>query len=649
MHNWRYNHINIADFPYYEGNDLGVTVTREGISVKIWAPKAQEVSFFIYRESQGGKPIRKDSLRFAGHGCWGIQLKGSFAGLYYTFKVRNKEWMNETPGVEARAVGINGKRGLFFIPEETDPENWGNDQPVSLVNPVDAILYEIHVRDFSVSPDSGMINKGKYLAFTEKGTKAPNGLATGIDHLKELGITHVHLLPVADFCTVDENFPDQKYNWGYDPLNFNAPEGSYTANPDSTSRITEFKQLVMSLHEAGIGVVLDVVYNHTGFTSRSWFNQTVPGYYYRQNPDGSFSDATGCGNEVASERPMVRKYIIDSVCYWAKEYHVDGFRFDLMGVLDIETMQAIRNALNKLRPGILLYGEGWSAASSPLEEKYRALKVNLHRLPGIACFNDDFRDAVKGNNFIGPAKGFISGKTLSEEPVKFGVAAACNHPQIVYAYVGSSSFPWATEPHQTVNYVSAHDNLTLFDKLQISNPGEDLPALKRMQLLAGALVLTSQGIPFLHAGIEFCRTKHGDHNSYKSPDQVNQLSWNRKKEFLDVFRYFKGLIALRKSISAFRMRHSDDIRKYLHFSPEYQPGVVSYTIRDFPGEAKWESIHVVFNALKEAITVNLPYLRFWTILAEDGQIALDGIRSFEGNEATVLPVSMSVFVSEHSQ
>jgi len=642
--NWKFNQIDFSKYPFYGGDDLGVYLTDRGISVKIWAPGAKEIAFLVYRHSQGGKPVRIDFLNPEEDGCWSLRLDGNFKGLYYTFRVNNGGWLNETPGIDARAVGTNGHRGLFFDPAETHPQGWENDRTVHLENPVDAILYELHVRDFSVSKNSGMIHKGKYLAFTEEGTHGPDGLTSGIAHLKELGITHVHLLPVADFFTVDEEHPEDSYNWGYDPLNYNVPEGSYATNPGTPARILEFKQLVMALHRAGIGVVLDVVYNHTGYTTRSWFNQTVPGYYYRQNRNGSFSDASGCGNEIASERAMVRKFIVDSVCYWAKEFHIDGFRFDLMGVLDIETMNTIRAAVDQLRPGILLYGEGWTADRSPMDEKYRAVKANITRLDRVACFNDDFRDALKGNNFDSREKGFVSGLTLHEEAVKFGVVAACHHPQIVYSYVGSSAFPWAVEPSQTVNYVSCHDNYTLFDKLRMSNPDTDLSVILQMHKLAGALLLTSQGIAFLHAGIEFCRTKDGDHNSYKSPDSVNQLDWARKKEYLDVYEYYRALIGLRKNIPALHMHSSSGIRQYLRFSPAYQIGVVSYVIEDYPGETRWRTMQFVFNATVKAVDIELPRAGRWTVIAEEDRISMKGIRHFEGEAVPVPPISMMILV-----
>ncbi|MGD9928675.1 MAG: type I pullulanase [Mangrovibacterium sp.] len=642
MRNWKFNHIDFSTFPFYGGDDLGVFLTEKGASIKIWAPTAQAVQFLVYRQSHGGTPIRIDELVPAEQGCWKLELDGDLAGLYYTFRVNDGDWLNETPGVDARAVGGNGKRGLFFRPEETNPVGWENDKPVALENPVDAILYELHVRDFSIASNSGMTNKGKYLAFTEKKTSSSEGVATGISHLKELGITHVHLLPVADFYSVDELRPDEKYNWGYDPLNYNTPEGSYASNPENTSRITEFKQLVMSLHEAGIGVVMDVVYNHTGYTRRSWFNQTVPGYYYRQNRSGGFSNASGCGNEIASERAMVRKFIVDSVRYWATEFHIDGFRFDLMGIHDTQTMNEIRSALNVLRPGILLYGEGWTADQSPLAEQYRAVKANVSQLDGVACFNDDFRDALKGNNFDGNGKGFVNGKTLHEEAIKFGIAAACYHPQIVYSYVESSSHAWAQEPWQCVNYVSCHDNYTLFDKLAHSCPEASPERIKRMHKLAVALVLTSQGIPFLHAGVEFCRTKFGNHNSYKSPDKINQLDWSRKMEYQDVFTYVKKLIEFRKSFPCFRLRSASDVHRHLKFSPVYQIGIVSYSLEGVFNDYDWQRMQLIFNARETEVEVELPQNGRWTVLCVEDQIDMQGIRRLETNTVMVPPVSMMI-------
>lgn len=643
MRNWQFNHIDFSTYPYYGGNDLGVQYHPEGLQVKVWAPTAEAVELKIYQRSTGGKAIRVEQFNALADGVWQVQLKGDFKGLYYTIRVNDGEWLNETPGVDARAVGANGKRALIFDPKETEPEGWENDQPMVLDSPVEAVLYELHVRDFSISPASGMKHKGKFLAFTEPDTKTQAGLASGISHLKELGITHVHLLPVFDFYTVDENHPDEKYNWGYDPLNYNTPEGSYASNPDDTSRITEFKQLVQSLHSAGIGVVMDVVYNHTGYTRRSYFNQTVPGYYYRQNRNGNFSNASGCGNEIASERAMVRKYMIDSLKYWASEFHLDGFRFDLMGIHDLETMNAIRHELDQLRPGILLYGEGWVADYSPMDEKYRAVKTNVQRLNGIACFNDDMRDAIKGNNFDAKNRGFVNGRTLNEEAVKFGVVAACHHPKIVYSYVESSHEAWAKEPWQCVNYVSCHDNFTLFDKLKRSCPKATGDQLRKMQKLALALILTSQGIPFLHAGSEFCRTKQGEHNSYKSPDHINQIDWTWKSAYQDVFDYSRKLIRLRKEVAAFRMHSADEIRRYLHFSENYEPGVLAYSILDFPNSFGWKTIQLVFNARQEATTMQLDEHN-WQVVAREDEIELSGIDCLLDKNVVVPPLSMMILV-----
>ena len=643
MRNWKFNHIDFSTYPYYGGDDLGVRYSPDLLTVKVWAPTAKKIEFRLYEKSHGGKALRVESFEPSDNGVWQLILNKDLKDFYYTIRVNDGEWLNETPGVDAKAVGVNGRRGLIFDPAQTNPENWESDLPIKINNPVDAVLYELHVRDFSKSPDSGMQHKGKFLAFAELKVKTPDGLPGGIDHLKELGVTHVHLLPVFDFYSVDENVPDIRYNWGYDPLNYNSPEGSYATNPEDLSRIKEFKFLVQALHQAGIGVVMDVVYNHTGYTRRSWFNQTVPGYYYRQNQNGNFSNGSGCGNEVASERSMVRKYIIDSLKYWATEFHLDGFRFDLMGIHDIETMNEIRKTLDAVRPGLLMYGEGWGADRSPMDEKYRAVKRNVSKLVRIACFNDDFRDAIKGNNFDAWSPGFVSGRTLNEEAVKFGVAAACYHPQITYNYVESSHEPWATEPWQSINYASCHDNFTLYDKLRQSCPKVSEEVLQKMQKLAGALILTSQGIPFLHAGSEFCRSKGGEHNSYQSSDLVNQLDWSLKQKNLDVFKYYQKLIQLRKEVAAFRIQSADEIRTHLHFSENYQPGVLAYSILDYPNQFNWETIQLIFNAKQEPAILELDK-HDWHVVAREDEIKLDGIDCLLDKNVIVPPLSMMILV-----
>lgn len=646
MRDWRFYGIDFNSYPYYGGDDLGVSYSASRTVIRIWAPTAIQVELYLYTQPNGGTAIRIDQFEKGENGTWLIGINGDLNGYYYTIKVNDGSWLNETPGPDARAVGANGLRGLIFNPVKTNPEDWENDRRISMSNPTDAVIYELHIRDFSVSPASGMVNKGKYLAFTEEGTRSPEGLKTGIDHLKELGITHVHFLPVFDFLTVDELDANKTYNWGYDPQNFNAPEGSYASNPNTISRILELKMLVQSLHRAGIGVVFDAVYNHTYHTRRSYFNQTVPGYYYRQKPNGTFSNASGCGNEVATERSMVRKYIIDSLVYWATEFHLDGFRFDLMGIYDLETMNQIRAKMDAISPSILLYGEGWTADKSPLDENWRAVKTNVPRLNRIAVFNDDFRDGIKGNGFQAESKGFVNGQTIQEENIKFGISGACFHPQIVYGYVERSKSPWATEPWQCVNYAACHDNYTLFDKFVLSSPDATEDELMRMVMMAGALVLTSQGIPFLHAGDEMARTKQGHHNSYKSPDSINQIDWTRKHTYNQVFTYYQSLIELRKSHPAFRMTSASQIREHLIFSSDYQPGVASYVFVNHANDDEWRTILLVFNGNRSEISFELmPHIK-WRIVAQDNLIDTESIRFVEGTAIKVAGISMLMLVED---
>lgn len=644
MRNWKFNHIDFSTYPFYKGSDLGVTWSPEKTMVKIWAPTAQTVELRLFKDGEMSEAYHKTNLQPAGNGTWTTILKGDYEGKFYTFRVNDGDWLAETPDIYAQCVGVNGKRGMIFDPQKTNPENWNEDKGPRLNSFTDAIIYESHVRDFSMSENSGIQNKGKYLGFTEEDTKTKNGVLTGLAHLKELGITHVHLLPVADFVTVDEEKPFEKYNWGYDPQHFNALEGSYATNPyDGTVRIKEFKKLVKSLHENGIGIILDVVYNHTYFAKESVFNQTVPGYFNRQKRDGSFSNASGCGNEIASERSMVRKYIIDSLKYWSQEFHIDGFRFDLMGIYDLETMKIIRAELDKTIPGLLLYGEGWAADQSPMPENMRAVKSNIQQMPGIAGFNDDFRDALKGNHGLKKSKGFVSGLELREEAVKFGVIAATSHPQIVYDYVETSKKPWAAEPTQCINYVSCHDNYTLFDKLKMSMPKASDEELRKMAKLAGALILTSQGVPFLHAGVDFCRTKNGDGNSYKSPDSVNQIHWERKEQYHDVFEYYQKLIQLRKNHPAFRIKTTGEIQKHLNFCTQYQLGIVSYCIQGKEVGDSWGRIIMIFNSRNQPATIALPEGKFKQ-LAKGDEINEQGIGDLISDEVNVEGISMAIMI-----
>jgi pullulanase len=535
---------------------------------------------------------------------------------------------------------------MIINPATTNPDKWKSDKRCAVVQPTDMVIYELHVRDFSISPDSGIKYKGKYLGFTETGTKSPQGLSTGLDHLKELGITHVHLLPIADFYTVDESKSTSQYNWGYDPLNFNTPEGWYATDPfDGTTRIKELKKVVQALHKQGVGVIMDVVYNHSGLIFDSWFNQFVPGYYYRQKADGTLSDASGCGNEMASERAMVRKFIIESVAYWAEEYHFDGFRFDLMGILDIETMNQIRKRLDQTDKNIFMFGEGWIAAESPLPENLRATKLNTIKLDRIASFCDDMRDGLKGSPFNRFSHGFISGLTLREEKIKFAITGAIDHPQIFYDYVDSSRKPWANTPAQCINYVSCHDNYTLFDKLQYSCPEAFMDEIDRMTRLALGILLTSQGVPFMHAGMEMHRSKGGHHDSYRSPDEVNQIEWSRKAEFEGLYMFTRNCLELRRQHPAFRMSDSKMVREKLSFFQKYIPGVIAYQLIDHANGDSWKTILVLFNGNNYSVEFEISEKK-WLIVAQNGQIQPHGMGHVTTNIVRLHPISMMILAEE---
>jgi len=597
------------EYPAYDGTDLGYTLDAEGAFFRLWAPTADAVRFHLYEEALGGSPRQTLSMKRGESGTWTLRLSDPRAGQYYTFQTRvNGQWRMEVPDPYAVAVGTNGRRGQIVDLDETDPEGWSADRRPPLAHPTDIVLYELHVRDLSTHPSSGIVHKGKFLGLAETGTRSPTGLATGLDHMAELGITHVHLLPAFDFRSIDETrLSENAFNWGYDPQNYNTPEGSYSTDPsDGRVRIREFKQMVQALHQRGIRVVMDVVYNHTGYTEESLFNQLVPGYYYRQNEDGGFSDASACGNETASERPMVRKMIVESVLHWVREYHVDGFRFDLMGIHDLETMNAVARALREVDPTIFVYGEGWTAGPTPLPDEQLALKKNTHRLEGVAAFSDDLRDGLKGSVFEHDETGFVSGKAGLEESIKFGLVASTKHPQVDYEQVNYSDTAWAAQPNQTISYVSCHDNHTLWDKLKLSRPEASPEDRKKMHRLALTVVLTAQGVPFLHAGTEMLRTKYGEENSYQSPDSINQINWNRKEMHLDMVEYVRGLIALRKAHPAFRMRTTAEIAEHLRFLDLDTPNVVAYRIDGAALGDPWRDLLVAYNGNAEARAVPVP-------------------------------------------
>ena len=601
-----------SSYPVHSVSNLGVNYSTLQTTFRVYAPTAQDLMLRLYKDGMGGDDdflISQQYFYKSKNGTWTAIIDGDWHGKFFTYQTKmDYKWQNEVPDIYARSVGVNGKRGMIVDLERTNPVGWEKDKSPALKSIADAIVYELHVRDATIHAQSGAKNAGKFLGLTEKGTKNAAGLSTGLDHIKELGVTHVHLLPVFDFASIDESKPDKaQYNWGYDPLNYNTPEGSYATNAtDGITRIKELKTLVQAMHQNGLRVVMDVVYNHTMTATDSYFNQLVPGYYYRQKADGSFSDASGCGNETASDRPMYRKFMLESLKYWVQEYHIDGFRFDLMAIHDIATMNEIAAELRKLNPTILLYGEGWTAGDSPLVESSRALKKYAQQLDGIAVFSDDIRDGLKGSVFNHTDRGFASGKPSMEESVKFGIVGAINHPQINYSKVNYSKEAYAAQPTQMIAYAECHDNHTLWDRLMISVPEASEADKIKMFLLAQTVVLTSQGIPILHAGAEFLRTKQGEENSYKSGDAINAMDWARKTQYKKVNQYFQSLIQLRKIHPAFRLADAELVRKNLSFLPNLQENVVGYTLNAASTTDRWQNIMVVHNANPYPIKMELP-------------------------------------------
>ena len=585
--------------------------------LKLWSPTAENVRVNLYSIGNGSNKKSSQFLEKTENGVWAILLSGDLAGTYYTFETMMEGlWQAETPGIYAQAVGVNGNRAMVVDLEATNPDGWNEDQRVTLNKPNEAVIYELHIRDMTSHASSGSTSPGKYLGLVERGTKNKD-VATGIDHMKELGITHVHLLPTYDHYSIDESKLDSaQFNWGYDPQNYNVPEGSFSSDPfNAAVRIAEFKQMVQEFHKNDIGVILDVVYNHTGKTKEANFNREVPGYYYRQNEDGSWSDASGCGNETASDRTIMQQFMIASVLYWAKEYHLDGFRFDLMAIHDMETMNEIAEAVNQVDSSIFIYGEGWTAGASPLADDKKALKRNTFKMPNISAFSDDLRDGLKGSVFEDKSTGYVSGAANMEESIKFGIVGAIDHPQIDYNAVNYSESAWTNEPWQAVSYVSCHDNHTLFDKLIISRPDASAQQIKDMHKLANAIVLTSQGIPFLHAGVEMMRTKDGEHNSYNKPDDINSIDWNWKLAHQEVFNYYRSLIELRKKHPAFFMPTAHMVRENLKFGSS-KKGVVSFELTNVNDRDTWSKILVVYNANTSAIDFNLSE-RWWLAVLGD--------------------------------
>ena len=642
------------DAYYYAGDDLGAVYTKEKTDFRVWAPTASQVTINFYSEGTGKNHIDSQSMLQSEKGTWTYEAVGDYKNIYYTYSVTVDGITREAVDPYARTTGVNGERGMVVDLESTNPEGFDKEKRPKAIGMTDSVIYELQLRDLSVDDSSGIENKGKYLALTETGTKNSEGVSTGLDHLVDLGITHLHILPSFDFASIDESKLDKaQYNWGYDPQNYNVPEGSYSTDPtDGNVRVNEYKQMVQSLHKNGIRVVMDVVYNHTFNIEDSNFQKIVPDYYYRKNGT-SYSNGSGCGNETASERAMMRKYIVDSVVYWATEYHVDGFRFDLMGVHDIETMQMVRQALDEIDSNIVIYGEGWTGGESSYDESLRAVKENMKELDGIAAFSDDFRDGLKGNVFDEKDTGFISGNNAYIEDVKLGIVGAVAHPQIDTEKLTKSEKAWANDPTQCINYVSCHDNLTLWDKLQVSVPKASKKDKIAMNKLAAAITFTSQGTPFLQAGEEFLRSKPVKNkeekysaNSYNLPDSVNSLKWDTLSEHKDVYEYYKGLIAFRKEHKSLRMTEAKDVQDNLVFQDTSGKGsVIAYTIENSLNGEVAEEIMVVYNGNAEDVEIALPDKDTWSIYINGEKAGTEPIEEVTGS-VHVDKISTVVLVKE---
>ena len=630
-------YTSFEEYPIPEGKLVEMEYSPIETKFTLWAPTAEEVRVLLYDSGNEGSAYQTLSLEMGEDGIWNTSIKEDLKGKFYTFNVKvNGKWLGDTPGIMAKAVGVNGKRAAVIDLRSTDPEGWANDVRPLLKDYADIIVYEMHHRDFSLDSVSGIRNKGKFLALTELGTTTSQGEKTGIDHLKELGVTHVHILPSYDYASVDESKPDKaQYNWGYDPQNYNVPDGSYSTDPYKPDvRIKEFKQMVQALHKAGIRVVLDVVYNHTFNTEESNFERTVPGYFYRQTKNGKPANGSGCGNETASDRAMMRKYMVESVLYWINEYHIDGFRFDLMGIHDIETMNEIRAAVDKIDPSIFIYGEGWAASAPQLDQEELAMKANIYKMPRIAAFSDEMRDGLRGGWDDDRKGAFLIGQPGHEMSIKFGLVGAVKHPQVINDSVNYSKEPWALQPTQMISYVSCHDDMCLADRLKATMPDATDEERASLHKLAETFVFTSQGVPFIFAGDEMMRDKKGIHNSYNSPDSINTIDWRNKTIHHDVFDYVRELITLRKNHPAFRMGDADKVRQYMEFLPVEGSNLVAFILKDNANGDSWKNIIVAFNSRKEPAKLSIPAGRY-TIVCKDGKIKQSGMGQVSGNEIIV--------------
>ncbi|MEK0412643.1 MAG: hypothetical protein RL070_131 [Bacteroidota bacterium] len=632
---------NKIDYPVYTGKDLGLTYTPIAATFKIWSPTATAAKLNIYKSDVGGTAVRSITMHKGDNGVWQITVPENLKNSYYTFQVNiGNTWSEEVIDPYAKACGTNGLRAQVIDLKETNPVGWDKDKSpnFSVANKqTDAVIYELHLRDASIHASSGIKNKGKFLGLAELGTKNSAGQYTGLSHIKELGVTHIHLLPFYDYNSVDETKSAVQYNWGYDPVNYNIPEGSYSTNPaDGKVRIRELKELIKTMHSNGLRIIMDVVYNHTALTKNSNFNILVPDYYYRKRADGSFSDASSCGNETASEKAMFQKFMIESVVYWVNEYHIDGFRFDLMGIHDIQTMNMISDTLHKIKPSIVLYGEGWTSSSSPLPEDKRALKKNAAQLNGIAVFSDDMRDGIKGSVFNIDDRGFATGNIGNIESVKFGIVAAGKHPQINYSKVNYSKEPYTAGPAGLINYADCHDNNILWDKIELSFKDASVTERTKMHELAYAIVLTAQGASFLHAGTEFLRTKNGVENSFDKGDVVNGIDWNLKTKNMASYQFIKSLVQIRRAHLAFRMQTAQQIATHLNFENNQPAGIIAYTINGAAVGDTWKKIWVAYNGSQTPQTLTLPKGTWKVGLSSNGSSKMGNNFTLAGSSAVIL-------------
>lgn len=601
--------------------------TPEKTTFTFWSSVAEKMEVRLYTTYDASE-FEVITLHEQEGDYWTATIKGDQVGKFYTVcSYQGGEWGQESPGIFAKAVSVNGQRAAIIDMQATDPEGWENDQRPAMTDPTEVVVYETHMRDFTIDATSGIVNKGKFIAFTEQGTKTAEGLASGIDHLKELGITHIQILPMYDYGSIDETTLDlNKYNWGYDPVNYNVPEGGYSTNPyDPATRIREAKAMIQALHAAGIRVIMDVVYNHTYSVEGCALGRVVPQYFYRMNEDGTYANGSGCGNETASDKEMMRQFMVESVCYWAREYHIDGFRFDLMGIHDQETMRQIRAALDEIDPSIITYGEGWAASSPAYPYEQLAMKQWTYTMPRVGAFSDDIRNALIGSPFD-HHRGFASGNTASRDAVRYGLVACPD---------------WSGEPMQHVSYITCHDNYCLRDRIEVAAAEETEATKLRMNKLAQTAVMVSQGMTFFYGGEELFRTKQGVENSYQSPDSINVIEWTNKQTYSDLFAYYREIIKIRRQHKGFRLGTAELVKNHVEFPETNNEGLIIYRIKDLQGIDTAASLIVLLNGTAEAMEVEVPQANY-TVLAQDAQANANGMGTIEGGKVQVAPYSATI-------